>query len=281
LRAGQPSRTARGAAAYRAIHQQLDGGAIFSDPYAFRILDAETLSTLEQMAADPSLRPLRLLIAARSRFSEDSLGKSVARGVRQVVVLGAGLDTFSLRNPHADQGVRVFEVDFPATQACKREQLAQAGLAAPPSLTFAPVDFERQSLAEGLAAAGFDAGRPAFFQWLGVVPYLTRDAISSTLDFIAAIPDSEVVFDYAEPFENYPADRRAHIMGVAEKAAARGEPWLSFFDPTELSRLLGDKGFAIVEDLGTAELADRFYGALKEGIPVGPGGHVVRAKKSP
>jgi methyltransferase (TIGR00027 family) len=281
MRAGQPSRTARGAAAYRAIHQQLDGGAIFSDPYASRILDAETLSTLQQMAADPSLRPLRLLIAARSRFSEDTLDASVARGVRQVVVLGAGLDTFSLRNPHADRGVRVFEVDFPATQEWKRQRLSEAGLAVPASLTFAPVDFEHESLADGLAKSGFQSDRPAFFQWLGVVPYLTRDAISSTLDFIAAIPDSEVAFDYAEPFENYPADRRAHIMGVAEKAAARGEPWLSFFDPTELSRLLGDKGFAIVEDLGTAELADRFYGALKEGIPVGPGGHVVRAKKSP
>jgi methyltransferase (TIGR00027 family) len=150
----------------------------------------------------------------------------------------------------------------------------------PASLTFAPVDFERQSLADGLAAAGFEAGRSAFFQWLGVVPYLTRDAISATLDFIAGIPDSEVVFDYAEPFQNYRADRRAHIMGVAERAAARGEPWLSFFDPPDLARLLRDKGFAIVEDLGTAELADRFYGSLREGIPTGPGGHVVRAQKS-
>jgi methyltransferase (TIGR00027 family) len=280
MRAGQPSRTARGAAAYRALHQSLDGGAIFRDPYASRILDAEALARLKEMAADPSLRPLRLLIAARSRFSEDSLGISVARGVRQVVVLGAGLDTFSLRNPYASQGVRVFEVDFPATQGWKREQLAQAGLAVPASLTFAPVDFERQSLADGLAAAGFEAGRSAFFQWLGVVPYLTRDAISATLDFIAGIPDSEVVFDYAEPFQNYRADRRAHIMGVAERAAARGEPWLSFFDPPDLARLLRDKGFAIVEDLGTAELADRFYGSLREGIPTGPGGHVVRAQKS-
>jgi methyltransferase (TIGR00027 family) len=281
MRAGQPSRMARGAAAYRAIHQRLEGGAIFSDPYASRILDPEMLARLEEMAADPSLRPLRLLIAARSRFSEDTLGASVARGVRQIVVLGAGLDTFSLRNPYADLGVRVFEVDFPATQEWKRERLREAGLAVPASLTFAPVDFERQSLADGLARAGFEANRPAFFQWLGVVPYLTREAISDTLDFIAGIPDSEVVFDYAEPFENYSPDRRAYIMGVARSAAERGEPWLSFFDPTELSRLLRDKGFAIVEDLGIGELADRFYGSLKEGIPVGPGGHVVRAKKSP
>ena len=149
----------------------------------------------------------------------------------------------------------------------------------PSSLTFAPVDFERQSLGSGLAQSGFRIDRPAFFQWLGVVPYLTREAISQTLDFIAGILESEVVFDYAEPFENYPADRRAHIMGVAELAAARGEPWLSLFDPPELSKLLCGKGFGTIEDLGLAEIAERYYGALKEGIPIGPGGHVVRAQR--
>jgi methyltransferase (TIGR00027 family) len=212
-----------------------------------------------------------------SRFSEDTLSAWVARGVRQVVVLGAGLDTFSLRNSHAGQDVRVFEVDYPATQGWKRERLKQAGLAVPPSLTFAPVDFERQSLADGLSAAGFQASRPAFFQWLGVVPYLTREAVSLTLDFIAGVPGSEVVFDYAEPFENYPADRRVHVMEVAARAAARGEPWLSLFDPAELSNMLRNKGFELVEDLGMAEIADRFYGALKQGIVIGPGPHIMRA----
>jgi len=280
LRAGLPSQTARGAAAYRAIHQTLEGGAIFSDPLALRILDEETRATLGDMATDLSLRPMRLFVAARSRFSEDALAACVARGVHQVVLLGAGLDTFSLRNPYASVGVHVFEVDFPATQDWKREQLMRAALAVPPALTFAPIDFERQSLDEGLARAGFHADRPAFFQWLGVVPYLTRDAISETLDFIAGIPGSEVVFDYAEPFENYAADRRAHIIAVAERARARGEPWLSLFDPSELSQLLRAKGFAVVEDLGLGEIAERFYGTLKEGVPIGPGGHVVRARMS-
>ena len=281
MQTGQPSQTARGAAAYRAIHQTLDGGVIFSDPFAARILDDETRARLDQTAADPSLRPWRLFNAARSRFSEDTLSACVARGVRQVVVLGAGLDTFSLRNPHAGQGVRVVEVDYLATQGWKRERLKQAGLAVPASLTFAPIDFERQSLADGLKAAGFQADSPAFFQWLGVVPYLTREAVSLTLDFIAGVPGSEVVFDYAEPFENYPADRRVHVMEVAAQAAARGEPWLSLFDPAELSKMLRDKGFGIVEDLGLAEIADRFYGALKQGIVIGPGAHIVRAGRTP
>ncbi len=281
MQTGQPSDTARGAAAYRAIHQTLDGGVIFSDPFAARILDDETRGRLDETAADPSLRPWRLFIAARSRFSKHTLAACVARGVRQVVVLGAGLDTFSLRNPYAGQGVRVFEVDYPATQGWKRERLKQAGLAIPTSLTFAPVDFERQSLADGLKTAGFQADHPAFFQWLGVVPYLTRDAVSLTLDFIAGVPESEVVFDYAEPFENYPDDRRADVMAIAARAASRGEPWLSLFDPAELSKMLRNKGFGIVEDLGMPEIADRFYGALKQGIMIGPGAHIVRAQKTP
>lgn len=281
MQTGQPSDTARGAAAYRAIHQTLDGGVIFSDPFAARILDDETRARLDETAADPSLRPWRLFIAARSRFSEHTLAAGVARGVRQVVVLGAGLDTFSLRNPYAGQGVRVFEVDYPATQGWKRERLKQAGLAIPTSLTFAPVDFERQSLADGLKTAGFQADHPAFFQWLGVVPYLTRDAVSLTLDFIAGVPQSEVVFDYAEPFENYPDDRRGDVMAIAARAASRGEPWLSLFDPAELSKMLRNKGFGIVEDLGMPEIAHRFYGALKQGILIGPGAHIVRAQKTP
>src|SRR5947209_13650227 len=104
MQAGRSSTTARGAAAFRALHQALENGAIFSDPFALRILDSETRGRLDEIAADASLRPWRLFIAARSRFSEDSLADSVARGVRQVVVLGAGLDTFSLRNPYAELG---------------------------------------------------------------------------------------------------------------------------------------------------------------------------------
>ena len=278
MRAGQPSRTALGAAAYRAVHQTLEGGVIFRDPLRLQILDDETRAGLDGMANDLSLRPMRLMIAARSRFSEETLAACVARGVRQVVVLGAGLDTFSLRNPHAGR-LRVFEVDYPATQDWKRERLEQAGLAVPDTLTFAPVDFERQSLADGLAAAGFRADRPAFFQWLGVVPYLTREAISQTLDYIAAVPESEVVFDYGEPFENYSEERRANVMAVAERAAARGEPWLSQFDPAEMSDLLHKAGFAEIEDLGMAALSERFYGALKKHARTGPGAHVVRAQR--
>ena len=277
MQTGQPSRTALGAAAHGAVHQTLEGGVIFADPFAVRILDERTRAGLSDMASDPAHRPMRLFIAARSRFSEDTLAACVARGVRQIVILGTGLDTFSLRNPHAGQGVRVFEVDYPATQAWKRDRLKAAELPVPPSLTFAPVDFERQSLADGLTAAGFRSDRPAYFQWLGVVPYLSREAIVTTLDFIAGIPRSEVVFDYGEPFENFVPEIRAEVAATAAQAAARGEPWLSLFDPAEMSQLLRDRRFAHVEDLARADFADRYYGPLKQGVRTGAGPHLVRA----
>ena len=250
MQPGKASDTARGAAAYRAIHQTVEGGAIFADPFAASMLDDEARARLDESAANASLRPMRLFIAARSRLSEDTLAACVGRGVRQVVILGAGLDTFALRNPYQALGVRVFEVDNEASQNWKLERLTAACLSKPNSLTFVPIDFERQSLAERLGAAGFDAHRAAFFQWLGVVPYLTREAVSSTLDFIAGVPDSEVVFDYAEPLDNYPADRRAQIKALAALTASRGEPWLSMFDPLELSEMLGKKGFSLSRILG-------------------------------
>jgi len=268
---------ARGAAAYRAVHQTLDGGAIFEDRLALRILDDEAAAALNEIATNDSLRPMRLLIAARSRFSEDTMANCVAGGVRQVVVLGAGLDTFALRNPYADLGLRVFEVDHPATQLWKRDRIRAAGLSEPPSLVFAPVDFERESLGGGLTRAGFNVNAPAFFQWLGVVPYLTKDAVSSTLKFMSELPQASVVFDYAEPFQNYPVERRAFIMATAERAAAHGEPFLSFFEPAELHELLRCAGFNEIEDLGASEMAERFYGVLGRGMVLGPGPHIVRA----
>jgi methyltransferase (TIGR00027 family) len=278
MQTGQPSQTALGAAAHRAVHQTLEGGVIFADPFALQILGDNAREGLAAMANDPAHRPLRLFIAARSRFSEDTMAACVARGVRQIVILGAGLDTFSLRNPHAEVGACMFEVDYPATQAWKRERLRQAGLDLPATLTFAPVDFERHSLLQGLSAASFRADQPAYFQWLGVVPYLTREAIVSTLDCIAGIAGSEVVFDYGEPFENFSPAIRANVEASAARAASIGEPWLSLFNSAEMAELLRARNFGEFQDITRAELAQRYYGDLGEGLTAGPGPHLVRAR---
>jgi methyltransferase (TIGR00027 family) len=165
----------------------LDGGRIFADPLAVRILGADIDVAVRDAEDHPSTRKLRLFIAVRTRFAEDALTAAVARGVRQLVVLGAGLDTYAYRT-NLGENLRVFEVDHPATQAWKRQRLAEAAISVPSALSFAPVDFERETLADGLAAAGFDPAQQTFFTWLGVVPYLTDQAVFSTLGFIAGLP---------------------------------------------------------------------------------------------
>src|SRR5271165_4327165 len=168
MQEGKFSRTARRVAIRRAAHQLLDQPRVFDDPLALLIIGAETAQDLRTNPKEHHAfsRAFRAFMAARSRYAEDELARAVAYGVRQYVVLGAGLDTFAYRNPHP--GLRAFEVDHPATQAWKREQLQAAGIAIPAGLTFVPIDFERQTLADGLARAGFDNGATAFFSWLGV-----------------------------------------------------------------------------------------------------------------
>lgn len=151
-----------------------------------RILREDEKDVLHFANGHPLASIGRLFTAARSRIAEDALSEAVERGVRQIVILGAGLDTYALRNPHSAREIRIHEVDHPATQAWKLERLAEAQIALPPWLLFVPVDFERDDLGEKLAAAGFEQNSPAFFTWLGVVPYLTQDAIGRTLDYISS-----------------------------------------------------------------------------------------------
>ena len=277
MQSGQPSRTALSAAAHRAAHQMLEKGSIFTDPLAARILGRDVHEIAEDAAAHPERRIMRLFIAARTRFAEDALAAAVARGVRQLVVLGAGLDTFAYRNPHEADGLTVFEVDHPATQGWKRERLAAAGIAPPPGLTFAPVDFEKTSLAEGLAEAGFDPARPAFFIWAGVVPYLTRDAVLATLGYIGGLPGgAEVTFDYSNPPSTLDPDLQAAQKQRADRVAAVGEPWLTFFDSAELAAELVRLGFTTIEDLGPARIGERYFGA-PAGDEARRGGHLIRA----
>jgi methyltransferase (TIGR00027 family) len=225
------------------------------------------------------LRPfslgLRAHVVARSRYAEDLLGLAVARGVRQYVLLGAGLDTFAHRNSYAE--LRVFEVDHPATQAWKRELLAASGLDAPVGLTYAPVDFERESLAEGLAAAGFDTGAPAFFAWLGVVPYLTLEAFRATVRYVAGCaPGSGVVFDYGQPRAALPLLERLAHDSLAARVGRAGEPFRLFFTPEEVRAELA--GFGGIEDLGSAEINARYFAGRADGLRVmGSAGRMVSA----
>ncbi len=278
MQQGQPSRTALGAACHRAVHQVLEGGRIFTDPLAVRILGADAAAAVRDAKRDPSRRRLRLFIAVRTRFAEDALTAAVARGVRQLVVLGAGLDTYAYRTA-VGEGLHVFEVDHPATQAWKRQRLADAAIPLPRTLTFAPIDFERETLAGGLAAAGFDPAKQSFFTWLGVVPYLTEQAVFSTLEFIARLPGgAHVVFDYGNPpASGLDRDRySAAHEALAMRVASIGEAFKSYFETDALHGKLMALGFREVEDLGPALIRERYFGNRGGSLP-DRGGHVLRA----
>jgi methyltransferase (TIGR00027 family) len=271
----EPSRTARGAAGHRAAHQIVEQGAIFRDPFARRILREEDLAEADARAADPATKAMRFFIAARSRFAEDALAKAVASGMRQAVVLGAGFDTFALRNSCPD--LTVFEVDHPATQAWKRERLAAEAITLPDTLRFAAVDFEREDLAERLVAGGFACNERAFFLWLGVVPYLSREAIFAVLRLVARCAGNEIAFDYGLPPESYSAQAREHARAFAARVAELGEPFLTYFTPDTLHPELHVLGFREIEDLDFAAVAARYFPQ----VPIKPdsrGGHLIRAR---
>jgi len=269
----QPSRTAQRVALRRATHQLLDDPQVFHDPLAVAIAGE---SESPPSAQDIHSRALRAFIAVRSRYAEDQLARAVERGVRTYVVLGAGLDTFAYRNPFRAFGLHVFEVDHPATQEWKREQLRSAGIAVPEDMTFAAVDFERQSLADGLLQAGFDQQQPAFFSWLGVTPYLSRAAFDATMHFIASLPEgSGLVFDYALERSLLSPQQQVALDALSARVARAGEPFQLFFDPAALNADLGRWGFGLIEDLGCDEINGRYFAGRADGLAVTGGGHLL------
>lgn len=276
VRSFQPSRTAQRVAIRRAAHQLLDDPRVFEDPLAIAIANGE--SEQPASAGQPWSRALRAFIAVRSRYAEDQLERAVDRGVQQYVVLGAGLDTFAYRNPFESRGLQVFEVDHPATQEWKRAQLQSAGIAIPPGMTFAAVDFERESLADGLLRAGFDRARPAFFSWLGVTPYLSRAAFDATIGFIASMPStSGVVFDFAVERRLLNPMQQAALEALSARVVRAGEPFQLFFDPVELRSDLARLGFDDIEDLSGDAINARYFAGRLDGLAVSGGGHLLSA----
>jgi methyltransferase (TIGR00027 family) len=264
----QPSRTALRVALRRAAHQLHDARPlVFEDPLAVRILGP---AAAELRAPDKDKRPhsagMRAFMVARSRLAEDVLAQGVRElGVRQYLVLGAGLDTFAYRNPHAD--VRVFEVDHPATQAWKRQRLQHAAIAQPESMRMVAVDFERQSLAEELLAAGFDRSAPTVTAWLGVVPYLTLEAFRATTSLLGTFAHgSSVVFDYSQPREALGRVEQMMLDSLSARVAQAGEPFRLFFRPEALRTELALAGLTVVEDLDSAAISTRYFAARTDGL---------------
>lgn len=258
------SRTALGVAALRGLHQSMDGEPkILADPIAARLLSEAMLHAAAAFLGDPHspmLRDLRAHVVLRSRYAEDRLAAAVARGVSQCIILGAGLDTFAYRQPAWARQLRIYEVDHPASQAEKRQRLAQAGIALPDNVQFVAIDFEQTSLADGLQAAGVDRASKSFFSCLGVLMYLSEAAVNALLALVAQFPaGSEIVFTFQQT-------GRDTEPAMASKVAALGEPWTYDIQPDALAQQLAALGFQGLEELAPEDAQARYFQGRTDGL---------------
>jgi methyltransferase (TIGR00027 family) len=299
---GGPSRTALTAALMRATHTRLDRPQLIDDPWGDRLVsDAEKAALYQRVldGADPEekrrLRTLRsqqeVIDAAlrshatyagvilRSRYAEDALEGAIAGGARQYVLIGAGFDSFIVRQPPFARDIAIFEIDHPASQAMKRQRLDECAVRIPPNVHFVPADLMQDSLGSVLARCGFSRSQRAFFSWLGVTIYLSRDANLTTLRGIAtsAAAGSEIVFTYIDQ-RALEGRRSAMLEKMRVSRAAQGEPWLSGFNPATLANELKALGLLLVEDLGGLELRERYCAGRKDGLLPGTSGHVARLR---
>jgi len=278
-----PSLTAYKIAIMRAAHQIFDNPKVFEDPIALKIIGAKGNSEIriEKRKFKTRLHNyLRAIVVARSRFVEDELSLAIKRGVRQYVILGAGLDTFAYRNPYSSDGLKVFEVDYPATQEWKQQQLNTAQIAVPETLAFVPVDFEDQSLVGQLQKTGFRTNQPSFFSWLGVTMYLPRETMMETLKHVSSHSPSgsEIVFDYVVPPSSQSFMRRLIFRLLSKKVRSFGEPWHAFYDPNSLINDLKNIGFTQVDDINPDEINSRFFKDRADKLMVGRFGHLMKAQ---
>jgi len=263
VRPGKPSRTAIAAASARAAHLLIQAGPhIHVDNFARKLIgNPEPDQLLESLQQWNTPSPARVCayFALRHRFAEDQLQIAIERGVRQVVLLGAGLDSLALRRPALAEEVTFVEVDHPDSQRWKRSRLEELGLDTR-LVVYVPVDFSKERLADRLANSGVKLDEPTYYSWLGVTQYVDRPSCDATLAFIAGRPPgSQVVLDFIVRSDSLSPSEWAFSAATADKSAIRGEPWLTYFDPIELETHLATLGFAKVHRLTPQLAATRYY----------------------
>jgi len=271
------SRTALGVAWMRALHQLFDDPPlILEDRPILELLGPGAAAGAEKMRErmqEVGPRMLRAHVVLRSRFTEDRLHESLARGVSQFVILGAGYDTFFARQPDWARSLRIFEIDQPATQQDKLAKIAAAKIDIPANVTFGSVNFEAESLGDGLRRHGVDPGRPTLFSWLGVTMYLTEPAIDATLAAVRAFPrGSEIVLTFATRQSD--GSPQASLAAVV---ASMGEPWVTYYEPSEIETRLLAAGFAQVELLIPKQAETRYF-AHRRDLPVPARASIVSAR---
>lgn len=299
-----PSRTALVTSLMRALHSRRDPVPLLDDPWGDRLVpQSERDGICQRILArmDPQRRAAALRapnsilddfllanvsypgVVIRSRYAEDALREATNRGIRQYVLIGAGFDSFALRRPAFSETLEIFEIDHPATQAFKLQRIRDCGISLAPSVHFVSADLAKQDLATALARSSFRKHEPAFFSWLGVTIYLTREANLATLRAVAnaGARGSELVFTYVDQIEFSSGGSRSPDNADARAVATLGEPYLSGFDPNEIANDLMHVGLELIEDLDGPKMSERYARTGTNALRPSGSMHIARARVHP
>jgi methyltransferase (TIGR00027 family) len=252
----------------RGLHLDGPGPHVFRDDLALPLAGDAGAAVADRLRAelsDSQLLSFSRWTSLRARFVEDAVEQAIAAGIRQYVILGAGLDSFAYRRHELLTDLRVFEIDQPASQEWKRSRLDELQVAIPPSLVFASVDFEREALGDALRRAGIDATQPALFSWIGVTMYIAVDAVEATLRSIASFaPRTRIVLTYDVPASAITGMQRDVRNAVSRLAAELGEPFVTAFEPSDIESLLVRVGFHDLRHYAPADLVEQYFGREDE-----------------
>jgi methyltransferase (TIGR00027 family) len=260
--------TAAGVAVARGAHRSSDQPPwVLDDPFALQLVGPQwpaIQAASEAALPGVAVRQSRASVVARSRYAEDRL---TTGGNRQYVILGAGLDSFAWRRADLIGWLRVFEVDRPASQARKLARITELGLPVRNGHVFAPVDFEAESLHDGLTRAGLDWSQPAFFSWLGVTIYLTTEAIDATLRSVSRCGSgSEIVLSYDASDAFLDDAAREMVKNEARLVAAAGDPYTTRMSPAQAEALIEGAGLEVAEHLTPEDVYDRYFAGRSDGL---------------
>ena len=291
MRAGQPSRTARQNALFRALEARRPvADRVADDPLAVRFLTPEFRALAAAGRVPPARRLIESVIdrrwpcvrggvVARTRLIDEAVVAALP-GVQQALILGAGFDSRAYRLAQL-RDVAVFEVDHPATQAAKRRILRRGSVQIPASVSFVPVDFGADDPAARLTESGFASGKPTLVLWEGVTNYLDAASVNATFRFLASAiaPGSPVLFTYVD---RAMLDGSAVFEGAATtlRAVRRvGEPLTFGLNPREVPGYLNERGFELDSDTVVSDAAERLYPA--GACPSAPAYyHVVESRRA-
>jgi len=309
MKENQASFTALSVAYMRAYHTMHEIPKIFDDFLAYDLIPEEKRALIEQHLieqnvtlnqqlnhseyaashSDQTITSKSLMQAthkyagffiSRARYAEDALEKAVRQGVKQYVILGAGMDTFAFRQPKMMKHLEVFEVDHPATQEFKLRRLAELEWEHPAKLHFISIDFTKESLVTALnSSSSYDPTIKTFFNWLGVTYFLTRDEVFTTLRSITKIAPagSTIVFDYIDTDAFIPEKSSPQMQKSLEYLRMIGEPMITGFNPSTLCEELASFGFSLQENLSPEEIEEWYFKGRMDGCHAYEYGHFACA----